>query len=333
MEATGFEAAPVTFHGLDAVRLSCRDAGAEAVVALEGGTLLRWRATLRGRPVELVDGYRDAAELAGQDGVRNGVMVPFVNRIAGGRYRFDGRDHDLLPGRTGSRVVYHGVLRRLRTAVTRLAAAPSRAEVELTASIRPGQVAGYPFALDVAVRYLLTESALRLEITGSNGGDRDMPYAAGWHPYFTLGADGPVDGLELLVPASTVIRTGDDLLPLPGAAAFVPAAQLPGLDFGHGRPIGGSVLDVAFADLAADPAGWSTTVLRNPSSGAQLRVRQQGGLMHVFTGDTLARDARRSIALEPVEVMTDAFNRPDCRDRITLRPGRSRTFRCEVAVA
>jgi aldose 1-epimerase len=48
--------------------------------------------------------------------------------------------------------------------------------------------------------------------------------------------------------------------------------------------------------------------------------------VHVFTGDTLARDRRRSVAIEPVEVPTNAFNDPSQADAIRLEPGRSRTF-------
>jgi galactose mutarotase-like enzyme len=68
--------------------------------------------------------------------------------------------------------------------------------------------------------------------------------------------------------------------------------------------------------------------LRDPATGRQLTIWQRGGLIHVFTGDTLARDPRRSIAIEPVEVMTNSFNRPDCETLIRLAPGATRSFAC-----
>lgn len=52
--------------------------------------------------------------------------------------------------------------------------------------------------------------------------------------------------------------------------------------------------------------------------------------MHVFTGDTLARDRRHSIALEPVETPTNAFNHQELADAITLQPGETRGFRFGV---
>src|SRR5437870_12779955 len=104
---------PFTFrrerwNGIDAVALS--NDTTLALFAIRGGTLLRWRTSRRGPAVDLVDGYRDIAELDAQDGVRNGVMAPFQNRIAGGRYEYGGDWHDLLPG-SEDRLVYHGFLR------------------------------------------------------------------------------------------------------------------------------------------------------------------------------------------------------------------------------
>lgn len=45
----------------------------------------------------LVDGYRDLHELTSQNGVRNGILAPFTNRLTGGRFDFDGRVHELSP--------------------------------------------------------------------------------------------------------------------------------------------------------------------------------------------------------------------------------------------
>ena len=65
----------------------------------------------------------------------------------------------------------------------------------------------------------------------------------------------------------------------------------------------------------------------------KITVFQERGLMHVFTGDTLGRRPRNALALEPIEVLTNAFNRPECRDAITLAPGAERSFRFGVEVA
>lgn len=329
--AMGFEASEGRFGGLDTLQLIDRSSGAGAVIARRGATLLRWfPAVGAGEPADVIDGYRDEAELVAQAGVRSGVMTPFSNRIAGGRYTFDGEHHDLLPGVPDpDRLIFHGFLRLLDCDAT-VDIDGDTARVRLTSTaVRPGAFPGYPFAVDLAATFTLSPSALTLEITGRNVGDRPAPYGCGWHPYFRLGP-APVDRLELRVPARTSIRTDDALIPLPGERAHQPVEQDERPTYEVSRPVGDAVIDAAYADLEYDPDGRARTELRDPESGRALTIWQESGLMHVFTGDTLDRDQRASIALEPVELMTDAFNRPDCAEAVVLPPGSERNFRCGV---
>jgi aldose 1-epimerase len=104
----------------------------------------------------------------------------------------------------------------------------------------------------------------------------------------------------------------------------------PGLDFRHSRPIGDSVLDHEYTDLVAAADGRIRTRLRDPKSGFGITVWQERGVMHAFTGDTLKRDVRRSIALEPMECMANAFNRPEWAAALHLDPGAERVYRCGV---
>jgi aldose 1-epimerase len=298
------------------------------VIAHRGATLLNWHTMIAGRPADVVDGYTTAAELLRQDGVRNGVMAPFTNRIAHGRYRFNDTEHQLSPHRQRpQQPPYHGFVRGLDMILRRASATAEHARLSFTTkAIRPGVFGGYPFAVDVHVCYLITRTGVHVEVTGHNAGDVPAPFAAGWHPYFRLG-DAGIEGLELAVPASAVIQTGPSLIPYPGAAAYQPLNAGSILDFRRPRPIGTAVLDTCFAGLSPGPDGRCRTVLRDPATGHGLAVWQQRGLMHVFTGDTLTRDPRRAVALEPVEVMTDAFNREEAITDISLAPGQSRTFR------
>ncbi|MBB2922788.1 aldose 1-epimerase [Cellulomonas cellasea] len=297
-----------------------RAGDAELHVALLGATPLRWLVPHGDAPWDLLDGYRDDAELADQNGVRNGIMAPFCNRVADARYTFDGVEHDLAPGAT-DRTVYHGLVRTLPfEVVERTDAGTQEAGVHASLRLRCTGLAGsaavgYPFSVVVEVTYTLGPRTLAVEITGHNVGDVAAPYASGWHPYFRLPGTARVDDLDLDVPASVAVRTDDALLPLAGADAFAD------VDAPAWHPLGDAVLDAAFGGL--DPA--LPTVVRDPA-GTRLVLRQDRGLVHVFTGDTLARDRRASLAVEPVEVMTDAFNRPDQAAAIRLEPGERRSF-------
>ena len=325
--ATRFRARAGFIDGFDAVEL-VDGRGARALLARRGATLLDWRVSHRGEWVPLTDGYTHPAELASQNGVRNGIMAPFPNRVADARYAFAGREHDLLPqAPAGQRLIYHGFLRKLDMDVAQLREGEAGAAVVFTAHIRPGDFPGYPYDLDLSVEVSLDARGIALTLTATNRGVAPAPYAAGWHPYFRLG-NAELDSLELTIPACQVIATGDDLIPLPGEEAYVPLAARPTLDFRRPRPIGNQVLDLCYTDLQPCADGLIRSRLHDPATGRRLTVWQRGGLTHLFTGDTLARDPRRAIAIEPVEAMTNAFNRPELAEAISLAAGASRTFAC-----
>ncbi|TPG11429.1 aldose epimerase [Rhodanobacter glycinis] len=300
-------------------------------IAQHGAALLGFEVPLGAATQDLADGYRDAAEVTSRAGSRFAIMAPFAGRIADARYDFDGHVQDLQPGVTGAeRASRHGFVRDVDFDVIALVADEGRAQVTLgTTEIRPQ--AGYPHAIDLEATFTLDAAGLTLEACMRNVGDRAAPCFFGWHPYFRL-ADGLVDGWQLQIPAQTLIRTGADLIALPGAAAYVALDDAPALDFRESRRLGDSILDQGYTDLEADADGRIRTRLRDPSSGLGIAVWQERGVMHAFTADTVSRNARRAIALEPMECMANAFNRPDCAQAVRLEPGAERRFRCGVEV-
>ena len=137
----------------------------------------------------------------------------------------------------------------------------------------------------------------------------------------------------LTVPADTLIRTDANYIPLAGKAAYVALNDEPALDFRQPRAIGAIKIDHCYTNLAPDADGRIRTHLRDPSTGIALAVWQEHGVMLVFSADTITRDVRRSVALEPMESMANAFNRPDCADAIRLEPGAERRYLCGVEIA
>lgn len=304
-------------------------AGCEARIACHGAALLSLRVPRGGKPFDIAWGYRDAAEIAARAGSHFAILAPFGGRIGDARYRFDGRVHDLQPGATGAaRGIRHGFVRDADFAVAALHAGANAARVTLaTTAIRPRP--GYPFAIDLALDFVLEASGLTLEARMHNVGDTAAPCFFGWHAYFRVGG-GSADDWLLQIPAQTLIRTDDKLIALPGAAAYLPLDEAGALDFRQPRPIGATVLDVGYTGLVSDHDGRLRTRLADPASGFTIGIWQERGVMHAFTGDTLAAGARSAVALEPMECMADAFNRPECAAAIRLESGAVRSFRCGV---
>lgn len=318
------------------VVLADHDGQRKLRIACHGAALLSFEVPLNGAMHDLADGYRDAGEIAARPGSRFAIMVPFAGRIGDARYRFDGLAQDLQPGVTGSdRASRHGFVRNCDFDVVALSATASDARVTLaTASIRPQ--AGYPHAIDLAVTFSLGATGMTLEASMRNVGDDDAPCFFGWHPYFRVGnnaaAGSGADSWKLQIPARTLLRADAELIALPGAAAYVPLDDAPAFNFRQSRVIGAAVLDHEFTDLLPDADGLIRTHLADPASGLAIAIWQERGVMHAFTADTASRDARRAVALEPMECMADAFNRPEWHDAIRLAPGAERHFRCGVEV-
>ncbi len=329
MSATRYAMALSNEDGQELVVLYDILGGRRLKIARHGAAITSYTVRVGDALHELAEGYRSGAEIAARPGSRFAIMAPFAGRIAGGRYTFDGRAQDLQPGvADAQRDVKHGFVRDTAFDVIASRADDAQATMSFaTAAIRPRP--GYPHAIDLAVRYTLDAGGLTLEAVMRNVGESAAPCCFGWHPYFRVGGD-DIDGWELAIPAQTLIRTGADMIPLPGAAAFLPVDEAPALDYREWCPIGEAILDQGYTDLQADADGRVRTRLRNPANGLGIAVWQDSGVMHVFTGDTLAQRARTAVALEPMECMADAFNRPECADAIRLEPGAERVFRCGV---
>jgi aldose 1-epimerase len=304
------------------------DAGRRVRIACHGAALIGFEVPRAGRSFDIAAGYRDAAEIVARPGSRFAIMAPFAGRIADARYCFDGAEYDLQPAAApGKRESRHGFVRDADFAIAELVAQAASARATLRTSIRSQP--GYPFLIDLSVTFTVDAAGLALAARMRNLGDSPAPCFFGWHPYLRVG-DGFADEWLLEVPARALIRTGADLIALEGDAAYVSLSDDPALDLRRARLIGGSILDQGYCDLLADTDGRIRTRLTDPKTGFGISVRQERGVMHVFTGDTLQRDARRAVALEPMECMANAFNRAEWRDEIRLEPGAERVYRCAI---
>lgn len=315
-----FTITETTFETLPA--LTVEGAHARLIVTLRGVTIIDWSVD----GVKLIDGYANEREFAEQAGMRSALMIPFSNRIDAGRYSFDGRQIDFHandPVRAGE-IVMHGMLRLEDFTITGIETGDACAVISFVChALRPERFPGYPFSIDVSVDLTIAETGLKFVITGNNLGDKAAPFACGWHPYFIIGS-APISSLTVSIPAETRIVPDSRLIPIAGDGAFEPVSRE--WDFRSGRPLGCQAIDMAFGGLVPASDGLIHSTLADPKTGRTIDAWQERGLMHLFTADTVPRP-RGSVAMEPVEVMTNAANRPDQADAIRLEPGARRTFR------
>ena len=275
-----------------------------------------WRATVvevgggirtldhAGQPV--VEGYpEDQMASSG----RGALLVPWPNRLHGGRYTWDGTTGKAALDEPDQQNAIHGLARHRSWTPT------DRTESSVTMRLLLRPQPAYPFTVSFAAAYSLADDGLTVTMSATNQGDRDAPYGCGAHPYLTAGTE-RIDEALLHVPARTWIPTGTSQLPLDPEPVEDTA-----YDFRSPRAVGKTRLDHGFTDLERGADGRAVVSLAAPGGRrVELWLDEAFGYVQVFTGDTLPEGARRrSAAIEPMSCPPDAFR--SGQDVVRLTPG------------
>jgi len=242
------------------------------------------------------------------------VLVPWPNRIADGRYEFDGVACQLPITEPERQTALHGLATWARW--TTVAHEPDR--VVLTLS--PPPMPGYPFFLDTSVEYSLGAAGLRVRATSTNTGAHACPYAIGFHPYAAAAPGTTLDECTLRLDVRRRLVCDDRLIP-----AGVEAVEAGPYDFSTPQALAGHRLDDAFTDVTLDRDGRSWLRLRG-ADGRTVAVWADAnfGYWQVYSGDFLAAPhTRRGLAAEPMTAAPNAFRSGD--GLIRLDPGASVT--------
>jgi aldose 1-epimerase len=248
------------------------------------------------------------------DGAHGAVLAPWPNRLADGRYTFDGAEHQLALSEPRTRCAIHGLVRWASWGAQR------HDEAGVTMSVRVHPQAGYPFDLLVDVTYALDDAGLTVTTRATNLGDRPCPYGTGQHPYLSAGG-GTLDDCAAVLPAATRITT-DQERQLPTGTE--PVSGTP-YDLRAGGSLAGLRLDDAFTDLARDGTGVATARLTGADGRTgELWLGPGYDYLQAFTGETLAPSRRRTgLAVEPMTCPPNAFATGEAVQRI--EPGGSFT--------
>ena len=241
----------------------------------------------------VLDGYGEQ-ELCSSG--RGQLLIPWPNRIADGRYEFDGQARQLALDEPERRNAIHGLVRWVAWTVAERE--PDRVLLQHLLHPQPG----FPFTLDLRMEYVLADDGLTVRTRATNVGAEICPYGAGAHPYLAVHAS-RVDEVTLQVPARTVLDADERGLPV--GAHPVEGTEL---DFRVPRRVGELRLDHCFTNLERDDDGNARVRLGN---GTTLWANESYKYLMVFTGDGLPDVDRRSIAVEPMTCAPNAFRSDD----------------------
>jgi aldose 1-epimerase len=258
-----------------------------AVVVEVGGGLRLYE--VRGVPV--LDGYGVGEMCAGGRGQN---LIPWPNRLAGGRYEFNGRSLQLPINEVAKQNAIHGLVRWANWTLSGLE--PSRVRVAYVLHPQPG----YPFMLGLEIEYALDGSGLQVSVSATNLGLEPLPYAAGHHPYLTVG-EPTIDSARIQLRATS------------------------SRDYREPRVVGEARLDTPFTGLERDDRGLAWFEMQAGHSDRVVRIWMDSTYTHVmlFSGDTLQDESRRrgGLAVEPMTCAPNAFATGD--GLITLAPAAS----------
>ncbi len=249
---------------------------------------------------------------------RGQVLAPWPNRLADGRYDYDGVRAQAALDEPERRNAIHGLVRWLPWTLQ------TRHQNQLSLRLQLHPSPGYPFSLLLELEYHVGRDGLTVTTVAQSLDQRAIPFGLGFHPYVTAGTD-MVDGAILHVPAHQTLDVDDRGLPT-GAVTAVEGTEH---DFRGSRFVGPSVLDTAYTDLVRDADGRARASIDGPggASGAVVWVDEAFGYLMIYTGDTLGEvhRRRRSVAIEPMTCPPNALRTG--KDVVSLEPGREWTAR------
>jgi aldose 1-epimerase len=215
------------------------------------------------------------------------LLAPWPNRIAQGRYEFEGNQYQ-LEIRDGLGNAMHGLVDEATAEIVETREGFLKLVTKVEAAV------GYPWNLLVESTFELTADELVISYFVTNVGSGNAPVGIGTHPYFPFSDDTTIE-----VNADTASVHGSDMLPI----SQTPAAAI---GLGSGNP-------VLVRDLKLDTQFTSVT---NPVSTLKTGDHtldiwhDNAPWLMIYTTNKFpwADGPGNAIAIEPQTCPADAFN-------------------------
>ena len=242
--------------------------------------------------LNVIDGFTSV-----EDAIQNttpafkgSFLSPFTCRMKHGEFKFDANDYKIDKFYLEPHAI-HGILFDAVYTITATEANDNEASVSLQHQYK-GDDKGYPFSYTICHKWTLKAgNHLSVTTTITHTNSQPIPYAQGWHPYFTLGDN--VDACALQFNSNTMLEFDATLLPT--------GRLIPNTQFENAVLLNGVFLDNCFElDTTINQPMCSIT---NDKITISIVPDKSYPYLQIYTPPH-----RKSIAIENLSGAPDCFN-------------------------
>ncbi len=276
------------------VVLSDADTGSFAEIYTFGALLNKFCCNDGMGLVNVVNGYHspEEARMEITSTFRSAKLSPFAGRLINDSYHFGERYYH-LENCTGGSHAMHGLLCNKEFSIAGTRADDLSSALKLVYAYDNNEE-GYPFKYRCEVEYeLQPNNMLKLTTCVYNTGEKLLPVADGWHPYFTLGDN--IDDYQLEFQSKQLVVLDKNRMPT--------GEMVPYHDFTSITRLGDVQFDDCFVLNFAECQ--PLCVIRNPKNRLAVEIRPSRSYpyLQIYTPPN-----RKSIALQNLSAVPDAFN-------------------------
>ncbi len=226
------------------------------------------------------------------------ILFPWPGRVAGGRFRFSGREVRLPINEPARGNAIHGLVYNRRFSVK--PRGPYYLSAELDSASDPELTAIWPYPFRLGIDYEIG-SGLRMGASVVNTGTSAMPFGLGFHPYFHAPFGGRAGRQSVMLKVDADSRWGLD-------AGLIPTGQRDPVagDFDLRCPVAldGKSYDDVF--LRSNPSADAPAArLVDPATRLVVELWAAAAFREVVV---YAPPDRAVVSLEPYTCAPDAFN-------------------------
>ncbi|MDI9364539.1 MAG: aldose 1-epimerase [Flavobacterium sp.] len=272
--------------------ITLKNGSTSAEIYAFGGFVNAFTITTASGLLNVIDGFTSVEDAIANatNGFKSSFLSPFTCRMNRGEFAFAGTNYKIEKFYLPPHAI-HGLLFDAAYNIINTNCSNNEASVTLQHTYLATDN-GYPFTFAVQHRWALkANNALSVTTTVHHTNTSAIPYAQGWHPYFTLGST--VDNYTLQFDSQTMLEFDGTLLPT--------GNTITRSEFAVGTSLNGVFLDNCFQLDAT--ANQPKCVLSYNGVSITIVPDSSYPFLQVYTPNY-----RHSIAIENLSGAPDCFN-------------------------